>query len=352
MKTKLSLVVVLCFLLSPTVVYAQPPEPQTHGGFVQGIRFEQQRTGTVWAESVLRSYWDGLNANSELDSLLRDPDARTAWGVSDEQFQQFNGVWLQSSQEFHRGPEFQKFLRETSGLLSPADPWGINIDAETCKKLRVLEANFGLLSEKVTSDALSKVLMPELKQKMNEAFLANMATLPLVTPNMFEALGLTDGQKQQMRRIKEEFEPEFRRIVETFINDQLILVSKVLDELEKQGYGADANSMPEDRGEAIQKKLLAEDPEYKRIYEEGRTQIQSFTTRFRLALFDVLTDEQWMRLQNLVDDPPAHAKVLRERMEWLVEEHHKISTWHVNNLNSWRTGEAIFEEYRQARNAQ
>ena len=342
MKTKLSLIVVLCFVLPPAVTYAQPPELTP-----QELRIVQQRIMATAANTLILSHWDGLRVDDILFLLQRNPDVRAAWGVSDEQLQQLRDVQSQGQREFFMSPEYQQIRREIQGLLSPADPWRINIDAETRKKLQTLEVSVRLLSLKAAVDAIDKILMPELKQKMNEVFWASMAAMPIIAPNMFEALGLTDGQKQQMRRIKEEFEPEFRRIVETFINDQLILVNKVRDELEKQGYGEDVNNMPEDRGEAIQKKLMAEDPEYKRIYEEGRMLGQSFTTRFRLALFDVLTDEQWVQLQNLIDEPPAHAKMARE---WMVNWRRTPPAWRVG-FGSWRVDEAFLNEYRQARNA-
>jgi hypothetical protein len=67
-----------------------------------------------------------------------------------------------------------------------------------------------------------------------------------------------------------------------------------------------------------------------------------------VKLFDVLTDEQWVRLQDLIDNPPEHAKALRERLRDYNEQ--AAQTWQPS-ATPWMTGEAIPESYRQERNA-
>ena len=195
--------------------------------------------------------------------------------------------------------------------------------------------------------AVNEVLPPEIRQKIKESLLANMSELPIVSPSMFEALGLTDAQKEQMEAIRKELEPEFQKNFENLVSGQMTLFNKALDELAKQEDEIieDWESIAE-RMATVRKELLAENAEYKRIDEELRSQGQSFVAQYKVKLFDVLTDEQWTRLQGLIDNPPEHAKVLRERLREFNEQ---FAHWQPS-AEPWIIGEAIPEAYRQGRN--
>jgi hypothetical protein len=101
--------------------------------------------------------------------------------------------------------------------------------------------------------------------------------------------------------------------------------------------------------EAIGKKLMAGDPEYKKIRVALQSEGKAFATKFRIKMFDVLTDEQWARLQKLVDDPPEHAKTIRKKLKAESDEADKKEAW-TPGPNSWRPGDPVPEEYRQQRN--
>jgi len=65
-----------------------------------------------------------------------------------------------------------------------------------------------------------------------------------------------------------------------------------------------------------------------------------------MELYDVLTDEQWDKLQNLVDNPPEYIKA------WLKvysSRNQKQEEWQPGP-DSWKPGDGIPESYRQERN--
>ena len=84
-------------------------------------------------------------------------------------------------------------------------------------------------------------------------------------------------------------------------------------------------------------------------------------------MFDVLTDEQWVHLQELVDNPPEHVRVLVNRLRMLqasdfrlnVDENESVSEaervsadsdiW-MPGPDSWRPGMPLPESYRIQRN--
>ena len=223
------------------------------------------------------------------------------------------------------------------------------------------------------NDAINNVLTSEQRQKVNETFLANMVEMPMATPDMFEALNLTDAQKQQMSAIKKELAPDFEQHLESFVNDSSTLQNKVLDELEKQGglptpvtiewmdgeegkrimeekmrEGVENAKVVQEKTLAVHKKLM-QDPEYKKISEGLFNNSKAFSMKFNTKMFDVLTDEQWKRLQDLIDNPPDYAKAFGKKLKAERAAREQAGTWQPGP-DSWRPGDPIPEEYRQKRN--
>jgi hypothetical protein len=80
-----------------------------------------------------------------------------------------------------------------------------------------------------------------------------------------------------------------------------------------------------------------------------------FSTQFRIRLYDVLTDAQWSRLQELINNPPEHVKVLLNKLKGLSDEDEKSAEPTIPNVwvpgpGSWRPGDALPEAYRIERN--
>jgi hypothetical protein len=65
-------------------------------------------------------------------------------------------------------------------------------------------------------------------------------------------------------------------------------------------------------------------------------------------MFDVLTDEQMEKLQNLIDHPPDYIKTK-------IAEMKKMQGKNIDPiqalLNSWKPGDPIPEEYKKHRNS-
>jgi Spy/CpxP family protein refolding chaperone len=198
------------------------------------------------------------------------------------------------------------------------------------------------------TDSIDNILTAEQKRRVKELQLASISEMPIIAPDMFDALDLTDAQKQQMEGIKKELKPEFERNLENSANGMITMMNKTWDEFEKQGGDMSDRKAMQEKMAVIGKKLAAEDPEFKRISEEMSTQGKLFSTQFKMKMFDVLTDEQWARLQELTDNPPEYIKAFREKMKALQGAGDTAGAWQPN-ADSWKPGEAIPEEYRQKR---
>jgi len=307
------------FLFS-TVGHTQQAEPIAPPPQDNPFALEQQIYEVALVRGAFRQYWDGRGINPlAIERALKDPDVRrTAWGISDEQWKQIDDYVSNVSIE---GRNASAQMMAQMGTLSVE---------ETTKGIQDIEEHgerVGALILDAIGDAFDNTLTAEQKQKIMESLLANMGEIPIVSPGMFEVLNLTNAQKQQMERIKKELEPEFEKNLETNL-----------------GYLAKGHTIIMQKGN--------NDTEAKKIYEEIQSQGKAFSEKFRIKLFDVLTDEQWARLQRLIDDPPEHAKVLRKKLKELSDEDKKAEKpgdW-APGPNSWKPGDPIPERYRQERN--
>ena len=312
---------------------------------------------------VLRQFWDGRGANLLTLAAANEDDAvRDTFGISKEQMELINKrmyAAMESAEELMFGSSFQNFMEEMGAF---SDNWEPNEEAMQRIQEEVMrrtqehiegapEAMATLMINAIT-EAMDDVLTPEQRQTVNEATLANLAELPIVSPEVFEVLNLTDAQREQMEWIKKELEPEFEEVLEKWVDGTLAMEKRRNEALDEEAY--------RDLDHTESEKKLAEDPEFKRISAEMQTLSRTFSTRFRMRMFDVLTDAQWMRLQELIDNPPEHALVLRKKMRELLnvgEEVAKVSeagseagTEWVPGPGSWQPGDPIPIQYRIERN--
>ena len=357
MKTRLFATVSFLLLFSFTT-HAQQAPPQFD--FMQMRQSPMMQQGMkVGMKNAFRSFWDGRGGNLMAVGLFADPDIRGAFDVSDEQYQQIQQVQTGMVPALQRDPRFQEIVKEMQAIQNPNDPFMQNADAETIDKFGAIQGRIVSLSMDFMSDAIGNVLTPEQNQKMLEAQLASMGEMPIIAPNMFEALNLTDAQRQHMERIKQELEPEFEKNLETFANGTMAMMNIMFDELEKQGFEMGDGNAEEmlnkmkDLGEkmqGIQKKLIAEDQEFKRIHDELQNNGKAFSKQFKLKMFDVLNDEQWARLQLLIDNPPEYAKALLKKMKEQSGQAKQAGGGWQPGPHSWQPGDPIPVEYRQQRN--
>ena len=338
MKTKLLLLAVVCLLFFALTTHAQLMNP---GQMRESPMGQKVLNGML--KFKIRLPWDGQGTNILFLELLIDRNSRTALGISDEQWQQIDSNLKNIMTQPQSIPEIQNIMAEMLPLRTPDDPHMLNADEETINKFVNLQVEMMSTMTKSMSDVIGSLLTPDQMQKMREIQLAYMVEMPITPPNMFEALDLSDAQKQEMENIKKELELEFEKTLEILANGMVIASNKFVD-VQRDG---DVRGL-----DAIAKKL-AEDTEFKKAMDEIQTTGKAFSTKFKTKMFDVLTDSQWVRLQELVDHPsePAKAflKLTRRRMGISEDGKTQSQGWQPGP-NSWRPGDPIPEEYRIQRN--
>ena len=377
MKTQRLLLSLLCLYFFAGIGLTQPEEqPPNNVSPMRQAMEEALHAVEERAElkASLRIFWNSKDSFGVM-LFLDDSDICEALGISEEQIQQFE---FKESHESHAAMMEQIRASMEEGL----DKGGkalekaveeLRENAENFDEATMLEAVANI--ENAATDQLEAmmsfeivqiieamndaILTPERIQKLQEIELAAMRELPFISPSAFEALNLTDEQREEMENIKEELNPEFEKNLDDFVKNYFALEKILESEYAKEPKNSEGG---QETREETRKRLMAENPEYKRMQEEIQTRSRAFSTQFRTRMFDVLNDEQWDRLQELIDYPPEYAlmfiKKLRES-SGLVESEKSDeeggegglspSVW-LPGPGSWRPGDGVPEAYRQERN--
>jgi len=320
-------------------------------GFVTSQDFFQQRKSPLEQERVkisaranIRSNWHDSGVN--INGLPHDPDFRAQLGISDQQYQQIQAT----SHDFTdpaKNPELKKVMEEIDAMRFTDNSVFESADEETKRKyfdLLEKEHEMSNLGRSITK-AIEDSLTPEQNKKAKEVLLAGMLKMSSTSSNMFEALDLTETQKQQMVEIKQQLDSEFAERLENLTNVKVKMSNHVWDELEKQlAKQSDGRySFSTDDIQAISDRLTKEYPEYRKADEDIAIYGKQFSEQFKTKMFDVLTDEQWIRLQKLIDNPPEYAKTFLNQLKEMKK------VWALGP-GSWKPGDPVPEEYRQQRN--
>jgi Spy/CpxP family protein refolding chaperone len=332
MNQKLLIAAVLCLWLFASTGFAQPL------GVTISLPEEMSKVST---KVLNRAIWNGSVVSGT--GWMNDPLFREAWNISDEQYQQIEAIRRGEVREYRESPEYRRIEEEQNAAMR--DPLMRNAD-ERIRMDKFLEFTEKLswIKQEFDSKAVDSILTAEQKQKIREFELSNMANMTFFPVSAFEALDLTDAQRQQIETIKKEFEPEFEKGLEDYVSGNHRVVGKKYHALKEQMGLENGKYHP-----VVHNKLMVEDPVYKRLHDEITSHKERFGAQFKVRMYDVLTDEQWNRFQKLIDDPPDYIKAWRKKIKDAEEVAKKEGTWQPGP-NSWRPGDPIPEQYRQQRN--
>ncbi|MCL2710990.1 MAG: hypothetical protein FWE95_08920, partial [Planctomycetaceae bacterium] len=358
-------IILTCLLL--LVVVGQPNVAQTQ-------ELSQVQQDSERHQNNLRSAWDRGGVMMSSEALLRDPEFRAALGVSDEYYQGILKSASNARGSVSDAPEYREAWREKEeadrvvlGLgdtdVMPGTPM-INLQALNEEQLKAfnrsraagakiveMQNEFTLGADQRSIAAFEDALSPELKQKILEAQLAAMGESSTIAPRLFEALNLTDSQKEGMEHIKKELEPEFEKHCEIFGNNAAKILESVNTAIEQRRV---AQIPIGDLGAFMRE--LQEEPEHRKLLDESYASGKAFASLLRKHVFEILNDKQRKRLQELIDNPPPHAQVLIKRLKrenWGQHEESKSEGAGVGadgwtpGPDSWRPGDSLPEGFRQ-----
>ena len=305
---------------------------------------------------MMNSFWEGDGSSMMANAFLHQRDFRQGIGVSDEQWQR---IMRAPSEVMENNPRFQEIQTEMMEFMTQdGGPFGPNGTEEMQNRYIELQMQMqtelqGDMMERM-QNAVNENLTPDQIQKIQEAQISAMSTFPIVSPNMFEALGLSDAQKQQLDGIKREMAPEFERHVDKLVDMSMKMSEAMQDEMERINDIMRDTTDHEERMrlmENLHENIRRDNPDLQQAINEMMESGREFSDSLKFRMFDVLTDEQWERMIDLVDNPPDYVRavIAEMRRSMGADDSGSDGQWRPGP-NSWQPGEGVPEEYRRQRN--
>jgi Ni/Co efflux regulator RcnB len=295
--------------------------------------------------------------------LLQQEDLRKGIGISNEQHQKIReAVEQRTTVSSNDIPAIQPILDEMGKLRSGFPPGRFDEDAPEEMKRRVTELQEQMsraMDERVSEiirerqmNAINDNLTPYQLRKVQEFQISAMSELEYVSPSMFEALDLSDDQRQQLGDIKKGMEAEFTKWADSTLDAKLRLHEKRQAEFEviQNDDGSISFSLADPVESWV--RVRKANPDIQQALNESIKSGKALADKLKVEMFDVLTDEQWKRMLNLIDNPPDYAKqIIAQMREQRKKENANASadTWQPGP-NSWKPGDGVPEQYRQERN--
>jgi len=323
--------VLLLGLLSSTFAQNTEAERKTRDAMMHFVQKNAMKQREL-------SSWTEKGTNESIADLFHKVHFKQSFG---EQGQKIFDSIIAIDVNAAKDPDTKPLLDEMRALSNAAVPESA-LDEMQTKWLDLQQKLADTIRQKKIN-VINEILTPEQIKIAKEYQIASMAGNPYSAKHIFgacEALGLSDRQKKQFDEIKKELKPEFEKLIDQEVERQLSRSQKRDEEIDRLVKNVT------DRGEIdkIVKEVfekMDKDPENRQAIMEYNEANKAFTEKLKIRIFDVLTDEQWERFQNLIDDPPDYLKNILEHMR-------RGREW-APGPNSWQPGDPIPEAYRQER---
>ena len=325
----------------------------------QELRFllsPQQRLG-IEADKLAtdRSVWGEYGSWRPLRTLLR-AGGDVELGLTENQKQQLSALyrddniaaeWAQQMRQ-NPTPEYTQAAEALAATRLPGDPYFESATEEQKNAYREAQLAWLNLWHTDLQTQIQETLSPEQMLQVRKLEMQLMPELGIPFPSMFEPLDLTEEQKKEMKEIADELKAEFDNLTmeaATLKADRLMSAYKSL-----QGKSFDSmEEFNKVRNDAV-RQYVSDEEMSKRgadLVMRGTRLVKTLQTR----LMDVLTDEQLVKMQKILDETPEFAKNLLAQMKAGRVEQEK-SPIYVPGPDSWRPGMPMpveFKEQRQGR---
>lgn len=346
----LSVLAVLIFAPSPSA--ADDMEP-----FLKEMRSPRW---PLWQEAQerpgYRALWNGQGNWLATRIMLRSgSDAEL--GLSEEQNERL--AFLRKDNEIGRELLIQKHREGDPELLAadalakaavPADdPYFERATEEQKRAFVAANEQYFLLADRYKEEAVAETLTPEQMLKVQTLKLQLLPEMGLALPAMFEPLGLSEDQKEQMAAIKKELEPEFEKMV-----DEAMALRREYFTLLAADFVAVAKDKPIDSGEAMNRMMMEsamkvmKDDKLMKKFRDHAEKGRKFAGALKSRLMNVLSDEQLDRMQELIDKMPEFAKARLTGMRKAREEREKQDMW-MPGPETWRPGDGTPKDFKERR---
>ncbi len=331
-------------------------EPDFGTRFTLSPRWSWGNVGSM--RGVHRSFWNGDHNWSHTRFYLTDPEGKADLGLTPEQEERL--PFLQAGDDYifewskremqNESSEYRQSFQLAENLLPAGDKLlekasPAEIESYRDDYIDVLEHSSSIFPSTVNQE-IESVLTEEQLLKLRTVELQ----LGLSTPASFEALGLSDEQKEEMAAIKKQADEEFEQWLDEAAKiqlDYLGSVTETLKSIHKETPFTDPKELTKKLREV---EKICDNEEIKKRRKSLSEKIQNLTDRTRTKLMNVLTDEQLDTMTSLLASMPNAVRKRLRQLQQIEEENKKSDDW-MPGPDSWRPGDGAPEEFKRQRQA-
>jgi len=353
------IVTLLCFSMLFAVASAQDPIADSQRLRQQEpFRYATSPKGQIDMEAnnlaVFRAAWNGQGTFIPLTMMLQ-LGSEAELGVTDEQKQrlsylQDHSIGDKILSEMQRNPsqEFSQVMEAIQTTTIPGDPFFERAtDAQKIASREAYATMINFVASAIETE-IQETLTPEQLLQIRKLEMQMMSEMGIPFPSMFDPLDPTDAQKKEMNEVTNELKAEFESYILEFgalQSERLVSIAKTLQE---QSFASN-----EERQAAFQEQQRQFVPteEMRRRAADLRERGTRLITTLQTRLMDVLTDEQLVKMQAILDATPEFAKKLLAKHRAQREAVRQSPTY-IPGPDSWRPGDPVpvqFKEERQRR---
>ena len=353
MKTTTLFTTLSCLLLFAFAAHAQ--QQRQIDEMLQYMSSPRKRLDEEAQEiAASRSPWNGNGTWMTLRAVIR-LGGEAELGLTNEQKErlpflykenELGTEWYQKMRT-NPTPEFIQAIETEQAARLPDDPFFERATEEQKNAYREASMLSGNLLWEALQKDIMETLTPEQMLHVRKLEMQLMPALGIPFPSMFDPLGLTDEQKNEMNKITDEMESEF----DGLIREAAMLKADRIVSVYKSLQGQTFSSQQEfDRvsSETHRKFEATEAMRKKRsdLQERGT----KFMTHLQGRLMNVLTDEQLDKMQAILDATPEFAKKMLAEFKKGREAQAKVPGY-VPGSDSWRPGDPVPAQFKEERRA-
>ena len=298
----------------------------------------------------MRSTWNGQGTWLPLRIMARMGN-EDGLGLTENQKQRLSSLLYKEDEimrdlfiQMHANPtqELTQALEAQRAAQLPDDPFFDRATEEQKNALR--EASLMLLDLLMTAmqAEVENTLTPEQMLQVRKLEMQLMPAMGIPFPSMFEPLGLTSEQKEEMNKIADEMKGEFDRLTQeqaTLKVERLVATFGLL-----QGKSFTSHEEFQQAQQEVFRQFVPSEAMRKKnndLQEQGK----KFMTLLQNRLMNVLTDEQLDKMQKIMDETPESAKKIIAQFQSGREAQAKEPAY-VPGPDSWRPGMPLPEQFK------
>jgi hypothetical protein len=330
------LIAPLCFALLFAAASAQGPSPdqiqQQIEREIQSMASPERRL-RVEAEGLTSFYstWNGQGTWLPLRVMIRT-GGEAELGLSDEQKQKLSFLYKENEMgvEFLRkmhqeqAPELMRVIEMQQAARIPDDPNFERATEEQKNAYREADMAMNTLALSAMQEAIVDTLTPEQMLQVRKLEMQLMSAMGIPFPSMFEPLGLTEEQKNEMEKITDAMKAEFEPLVLEAATLKADRIVAVYGSLKGKSF-ASYDEYQKANDESFRQYVSSESFRKKNLDVQERG--VKLVTLLQNRLMNVLTDAQLDKMQKILDEAPMFAKQMLAQSNARQEEQKKSQTY-------------------------